>query len=377
MSHGMTVYGAVPNAMEMINSMGVAIAKSRLLGCENEDQGRVMAMACLAKGTDPMSLAQRYDIIQGKLSMKADAMLATFRAMGGDHGVIQRDAEAAEVELVWEGRTSRFRFTWEEAQAEPFVYGKGGKIKDNYATPRKRMQMLWARVVSDGVRAICPEVNQGLYTPEEVSDFDDTDRGSIVTEPAPVNPVVAAVREAAGVAKPAAQPTEKPAEVETETLATGEQISRLTELFTQLKIDPARQLAAIQKRGAVDMSSLTEAGAADMIAALEKKLEPAAEPTAAESQTSQEPTAEPAAKEPPKLATAEQVDQVRSLLRSVSQKEGMATVGQQVKEKMGRCGITKLAEMTEANVQLLIDSLGREDLGPFLAASLESPLAPF
>jgi hypothetical protein len=66
MSHGMTVYGAVPNAMEMINSMGVAIAKSRLLGCENEDQGRVMAMACLAKGTDPMSLAQRYDIIPGQ-----------------------------------------------------------------------------------------------------------------------------------------------------------------------------------------------------------------------------------------------------------------------------------------------------------------------
>lgn len=366
----MTVYGAVPNAMEMINSMGVAIAKSRLLGCENEDQGRVFAMTCLAKGTDPMSLAQRYDVIQGKLSMKADAMLATFRAMGGDHQILQRDGDAAEVELIWKGRPNRFRFTWEEAKEEPFVYGKGGKIKDNYATPRKRMQMLWARVISDGVRAICPEVNQGLYTPEEVSDFGDED--AITVEPAAVNPVVQAVREAAGVSKPAVNT----AAVEAEPLATGEQIARLTELFKELKIDAGRQLAAINKRGAKDMGDLSEAGAADMIKSLEAKL-PKADAEQQQATGEHEEAIAEAASEPPAMASPEQIEQVKQLLRFVAQKEGMADVGGKVKQKMASSAITKLAEMTAADVQLLIDCLDKEDLGPFFAASLESPTAPF
>lgn len=32
--------------------------------------------------------------------------------------------------------------------------------------------MLWARVTSDGVRALCPEIVAGVYTPEEIADFE-------------------------------------------------------------------------------------------------------------------------------------------------------------------------------------------------------------
>ena len=49
--------------------------------------------------------------------------------------------------------------------------GQKPPLKAKYSTPRARMQMLWARCVSDGVRVVAPECVQGIYTPEETSDF--------------------------------------------------------------------------------------------------------------------------------------------------------------------------------------------------------------
>ena len=48
------------------------------------------------------------------------------------------------------------------------------------------MQMLWARVVSDAVRCVCPQANQGSYAPEEVEDFGDDSRGNVTTSNEPV-----------------------------------------------------------------------------------------------------------------------------------------------------------------------------------------------
>ena len=46
--------------------------------------------------------------------------------------------------------------------------------------------MLWARCVSDAVRAVCPEVTAGLYAPEEVMDFESIEvvEPESVTKPA-------------------------------------------------------------------------------------------------------------------------------------------------------------------------------------------------
>lgn len=115
--------------------------------------------------------------------MKADAMLAEFIMLGGKHEVLARDHEKASIKLTINKQTQTFTLTWEEAKKEPFVYeGKeadvvaaitAGKtdalrLKPKYATPRSRTQMLWARVVSDGVRAMAPTVVAGYYAPEEI-----------------------------------------------------------------------------------------------------------------------------------------------------------------------------------------------------------------
>lgn len=156
--------------MSDIVTMGQFFEKSGMFGCSQEGQGFVLAMACVSERMSPIQIKQTYHIIDGNLSMRADAMLAKFNERGGKHQVIKRDENEAVVRLVKGDNDVEFRFTFEEAKKEPFVYTKDGKLKKNWATPRARMQSLWARVVSDGVRALDPGVNSGVYTPEEVDD---------------------------------------------------------------------------------------------------------------------------------------------------------------------------------------------------------------
>ena len=101
--------------------------------------------------------------------MQSHYLLAEFNRRGGKHRIIQRDADAAVVELEYGENRVAFQFTWEQAKGEPFTKNKKGEIKANYATPRARMQMLWARCVADGVRVVMPQVGAGNYTPEELS----------------------------------------------------------------------------------------------------------------------------------------------------------------------------------------------------------------
>jgi hypothetical protein len=193
------VYDQIPQAdlTAAINSLGDHISKSGFAGCSNLSQGQLLAWECFARRTTAMSLIQQFHIIGNKLSMKSDAMLAEFRRIGGKHKIITRTPEKAEVDLTFEGNTDRFSFTWEQALQEPYVWDCERKValaaiasgqtkkltlNPNYASPRKRMQMLWARVISDGIRATVPDVNFGRYAPEDLEDGDDDERPVVQTQ---------------------------------------------------------------------------------------------------------------------------------------------------------------------------------------------------
>jgi len=177
------IYNSITDPIAAMTTIGKAIARSKMFGCDNEDQGMMLALECLARQLPPMKMAETYHLIQGKLSMKYDAMLAQFNRAGGVHRVLSRTPDLCEIELTWKGDTQRFGLSWEDCQKEPFVYSNTKKpeggyyLKDNYSTPRRRMQMMWARVVSDGVRTMAPIVVQGYYTPEELeTDMGDSPR---------------------------------------------------------------------------------------------------------------------------------------------------------------------------------------------------------
>lgn len=159
------------NPMEFLSECGKAVAQSGMLGVKTPAQGQTLMLACVCENKTPFQLMREYHVMNdGKLTMRSDAMLAQFRQRGGRFKVVQRTPDVASVELTFDGQSVPFEFTWAEAKDEGFIYARDGSLKDNYKTPRMRMQMLWARVISDGVRVMCPEVVAGVYTPEEMEE---------------------------------------------------------------------------------------------------------------------------------------------------------------------------------------------------------------
>lgn len=184
--------GSMPaiRSVDDLKSIGELFESSAMFGCTQQGQGMVLAMTCIMDNMTPLQFIQTYHLVKGRPSMRADAMLAGLLERGGTYKIIARDAERAAVEMEYKGAKATFTFSFSEAKAERFVYEKDGKtLKDNWATDRGRMQMLWARVVSDGVRTVCPIVVKGTYTPEEVADFDDRGaprRAEPYVAPAPI-----------------------------------------------------------------------------------------------------------------------------------------------------------------------------------------------
>lgn len=187
MENELTVYQRIANPVEAATEMGKQIMHSEMFGCKSASAGTMIAWECFATGKSLLTLAKQYHIIHGRLSMRAETMLAFFRTDAkGSHKILMRTSEEAAIELTCDGETNVFRLTWQEALLEPFVYegkeaeivakllnGKtqGLRIKPKYSTPRSRMQMLWARLISDSIRIVAPEIITGVYVPEEVDDF--------------------------------------------------------------------------------------------------------------------------------------------------------------------------------------------------------------
>ena len=171
-----TVYDNFNDPLAAIKAMGKSFAGSGLFGVNREDQGFVLAMACFVERKNPIEICNEYHIIEGKLSMKARAIHAKFLDRGGRIVWNESSNKVCEATFYHEKYCPKGHFlslTMEELINSGVAVGKGGSVKSNYKKfPR---QMLRARLISEGVTMIDPGTTQGLYTPEEVSDFDTRD----------------------------------------------------------------------------------------------------------------------------------------------------------------------------------------------------------
>ncbi|MDD5699113.1 MAG: hypothetical protein PHH77_10900 [Victivallaceae bacterium] len=185
--------------------IGTAIAKSGMFGINSDSAGMVLAMTCYQEKITPLDFIRTYHIIKGRPTMRADAMLATFSQFGGKYKIVEYSPEKAAAAFEIDGRTLENSFTWEEAKQESYVYREDGKtLKDNWSTPRRRKEMLWARLVSESIRTIAPQVCKGVYTPEETASFTEvaTPREEKAIDPAAAN----AALKKTGKAKPKPEP---------------------------------------------------------------------------------------------------------------------------------------------------------------------------
>lgn len=160
------------------------VARSRLFkGFETPEAAFTLMMICQAEGIHPMLAMRRYDVIQGRPALKSDAMLADFAKGGGKIAWKRHDHECVEAVFEAPGLLEPLTVRWTIDDAKKA--GLAGK--DNWRNFTR--QMLRARVVSEGVRMAMPGVVAGIYTPEEVSDFEaPSSVPPPATRPAPAEP---------------------------------------------------------------------------------------------------------------------------------------------------------------------------------------------
>jgi len=165
--------------MASLTELATAVAKSGLFAMKTVEQAITLMALCRSEGLDPIQACRRYHIINNRPAMRADAMQAEFQSRGGKIKWIHRDAEKCEAEFSHpSGGSVTVLWTLEMAR-------EAGLLNNDNWRKYKR-QMLHARVVSEGVRAVLPEVVCGVHTPEEVGDFGD----HISKVTAPVQPPV-------------------------------------------------------------------------------------------------------------------------------------------------------------------------------------------
>lgn len=144
-----------------MRQMADAMAKSKLFGMKTPDEVIALMLVAQANGQHPAAAVRDYDIIQGRPSKKAEAMLRDFIAAGGSVQWHRLDNECAEATFS-HPHGGTVRIDWDMRRAKEA--GLGGK--EMYRKfPR---QMLRSRCISEGVRTVYPVATGGMYAPEEV-----------------------------------------------------------------------------------------------------------------------------------------------------------------------------------------------------------------
>jgi hypothetical protein len=182
-----TLYQTIGSGgMDAIERLGAAIAKSALFGITRPEQGVVVAATCVAERITPVEFAKTYHIMPAKggghtLSMKADAMLAKFMQAGGKVKWKRFDGKAAIADWSYGGGDwIEIGYAIEDAHRADLCGPDGTKRPAKGKRPAQEEDGAWqhnpdamlrARCVSKAVRMLCPMVNAGIYTPEEVADF--------------------------------------------------------------------------------------------------------------------------------------------------------------------------------------------------------------
>ena len=214
-----STYDKVNDPMTAATQLGEWIAKSGMFGCERVEQGAILAMQCLVERKAPLELAKHYHIIGGKLSLRADAMLALYRERGGKVQWLQFDDQAAKAKWAYDGNNVEIAYTSDDARRAGLLPARPGSGWAKFPA-----EMLRARLISKAVRMLSPEVCTGTYTPEELED---------IQRPQPAQVVIGAV-------SPVAQAS--PVEVSVAQAEIVEDVPTLTPQEAVLKLVEERQL---------------------------------------------------------------------------------------------------------------------------------------
>ena len=178
--------------VDQVERMALAVAKSGLFGVKTPDQAMALMLIAQAEGMHPAIAARDYHVINGRPTLKADAMLARFQQAGG--------------KVEWSDYT-------DQRVIGTFSHPKGGSVTIEWTVEMGRKagllgnqtwtkyprQMLRSRCISEGIRTVFPGVVVGTYSEEEGQDMApqtivrDMGNAEEVAAPAPAIPATPAV----------------------------------------------------------------------------------------------------------------------------------------------------------------------------------------
>lgn len=282
--------------------------------------GPAIFMACQLMKINAVEYGCTYHTINGKPTMRADAMLANFNRSGWSHEVVEASPKRACI-AVWptDKPDARKEYEMTRVQAEasrwPWVDWKNKEkgLKDNWGTDEDFENMMWCRLISKTVRKVKPEIVAGLYTPEEIGDVIEGEFKVVTAAPSKSAEELAreaAARSAQANALPApAAPVEDEAEDADFEVSLGEQLDqdlaaktaahearggkppitqksmdKLLGLWAELAISDDKRDGMLKRRNAFMVADLSEEDACDIITKLEShKAQQSANPTQAAS----------------------------------------------------------------------------------------------
>jgi hypothetical protein len=129
-------------------------------------------------GLPPMKSLRLINVIQGKPCLAAELQLALFKQRGGRAQWQESSEKSATITLTHpNGDTHTETFTLADADRAGLLK-KGG----NWSTYPKIM-LRW-RAVSNGLKAIAPDILSGVYDPDEMGAVVDMQTGEVVELPA-------------------------------------------------------------------------------------------------------------------------------------------------------------------------------------------------
>lgn len=154
-------------SFEQVEKLAKAMSASRLFpSAQTPENALALMLLCQSEGIHPAQAVRRFHVIKGTVAMRADAMLAEFQARGGKVQWLKSDKN--EARAVFEhasGGKFEYAYTIEDAK-------QAGLVRPDSGWSKFPAAMLRARCISGAIRMVLPGVVCGVYTPEEVMDFD-------------------------------------------------------------------------------------------------------------------------------------------------------------------------------------------------------------
>jgi hypothetical protein len=164
MSQDLIVHQPALIPFREVEQMGRVMAASKLFGIQSEPQAIALMLLCQSENLHPAVAMRDFHIISGRPALKADAMLSRFKAAGGKVKWHRYDDDGVEATFTAPDGDN-ITLDWTPARVQQAQLG-GNAMHKKF--PR---QMLKARCISEGIRAVYPGVLSGLYAPEEVRDI--------------------------------------------------------------------------------------------------------------------------------------------------------------------------------------------------------------